>query len=185
MNKPASILAPEAAAPARFTADEFLRMFDLGAFTDRKVELVHGEIFELNSAYTRHASAVMRVARWFLSKVHEDRLFADAFIRLDDRSVRAFDVTITKAGSRPGRELVPAEVLVGIEVADSSIDRDLGSKMRHYAAAGIEAYMVVDLTKDCVHDMRNPGPDGFARVQVIPFGGTVELPGDLGRLVLD
>jgi hypothetical protein len=60
-------------------------------------------------------------------------------------------------------------------VADSSLDRDLGVKLRLYALAGIEQYVVVDLVHDVVLDHRRPREDRYEDVAALRPGGTVQL----------
>jgi Uma2 family endonuclease len=64
-----------------------------------------------------------------------------------------------------------------IEVADSSLDRDLGVKLRMYARAGIPQYVVVDLVHDVVLDHRVPREDAYEDVATLRPGETVQLRG--------
>ncbi len=54
-----------------------------------------------------------------------------------------------------------------IEVADSSLDYDLGEKSNLYAEAGILDYWVIDIPAQQVHVLRNPGLDGYQSHQTI------------------
>jgi Uma2 family endonuclease len=176
--------ASEAAEPARFTAEEFSRMVDADAFGDRAVELVHGEIIELSPAYSPHAQMMGKIYARLLPHFGENRLYIDCYIRLDGDSVRAFDVTVLDDGVVPDKMLDPRNVTLGVEVAYSSAPRDLGEKMLHYAAAGIRAYMVVEIELRLVHLMTGPGPNGFADHRKFAFGAPIELP-EGGTFVID
>lgn len=68
-----------------------------------------------------------------------------------------------------------AAVTCVIEVSDSSLDRDLGVKLRLYARAGIEQYVVVDLVHDVVLDHRRPRGDGYEDVTALRAGDAVQL----------
>jgi Uma2 family endonuclease len=70
-----------------------------------------------------------------------------------------------------------ADVTCVIEVADSSLDRDLGVKLRMYARAGIPQYVVVDLVHDVVLDHRVPREDAYEDVATLRPGETVQLRG--------
>lgn len=70
-----------------------------------------------------------------------------------------------------------ADVTCVIEVADSSLDRDLGVKLRMYARAGIPQYVVVDLVHDVVLDHRVPRDDAYEDVAALRPGETVQLGG--------
>ena len=159
-------------------------MVEEGIFDDDHVELVHGEIIQLSPANTPHARMVPRLSIWLGQRMEADRILADAFIRLDDRSVRAFDLTVLREGSNPGDVLDAGDVLLGIEIARSSLKRDLGEKKRHYAAAGIANYLVVDLDNRLFHLMSDPKAEEFRLLLERSFEEGVDLPSTLGRLQL-
>jgi Uma2 family endonuclease len=62
-----------------------------------------------------------------------------------------------------------------IEVADSSLPRDLGLKLRMYANAGISQYVVVDLVNNVVLDHRKPKGKKYADVTSLRVRQTIEL----------
>jgi Uma2 family endonuclease len=68
-----------------------------------------------------------------------------------------------------------ANVTCVIEVADNSLARDLGLKLRMYAHAGIEQYVVVDLVHDVVLDHRRPTGETYEEVASLRSGQTVQL----------
>jgi Putative restriction endonuclease len=68
-----------------------------------------------------------------------------------------------------------ADVQCVIEVSDNSLARDLGVKLRAYARAGIDQYVVIDLVHDLVIDHRRPRGDGYESVTPLPSGQTVQL----------
>jgi len=57
-----------------------------------------------------------------------------------------------------------AEVLLAVEVADSSLSYDLGRKSRLYAGLGVHELWVVDTRRSIVHRHRDPAPGGYARI---------------------
>lgn len=175
----------EAAEPARFTAEEFSRMVDADVFGDRSVELVHGEIIELSPAYNVHGMMVSKMIVRLAALFGEARISTDVFVQLDGDSVRAFDVVVLSEGVTKEKMLEPSEVFLGVEVAYSSAPRDLGEKMRHYAAAGIRAYLVVEIEPRLVHLLTSPGADCFAEHVKVPFGDSVTLPKGAGTFVID
>ena len=68
-----------------------------------------------------------------------------------------------------------ANVLSVIEIADSSLARDLGTKLRMYARAGIEQYIVVDLVHDVVLDHRQPKGGKYVAVTSFRARQTLEI----------
>ncbi len=67
------------------------------------------------------------------------------------------------AGGHP----VAEDVLLVIEVAESSLAYDRSTKLRLYAAAGIQEYWVVDCAAETVEVHRAPGPDGYRDVSLV------------------
>ena len=76
-----------------------------------------------------------------------------------------------------------ADVLSVIEVADSSLSRDLGIKLRLYAAAGIGQYIVVDLVHDqvLVHEQQTSG--GFGEPTALKAGQALHIRAAAGKTV--
>jgi Uma2 family endonuclease len=70
----------------------------------------------------------------------------------------------------------PAHVLCVIEVADASLQRDRGVKLKAYAAAGIPLYVIVNLTDDQVEVCRLTAASGYAAPQLLRRGETLSLP---------
>ena len=68
-----------------------------------------------------------------------------------------------------------ADVTCVIEVADSSLVRDLGTKLKLYARAGIRQYVVVDLVNDFVLDHRQPAGDQYGQVTPLRSGDMIEV----------
>ena len=189
MNKPFApdrlIGAAQASGPARFTADEFLHMAGLGAFDDMKVELSRGEIVRMTPPNTLHASLQAQlIGKIYVARDGAPGLVGDAGVRLSDETVRAFDAAIVRADAGPG-VLAPEHVLLAVEVADASLDQDLGAKAREYGAASLPPYWVVDANARVTHVMTGPGPEGYAKREVVRFGEPLGLPGGQGSITLD
>jgi Uma2 family endonuclease len=87
------------------------------------------------------------------------------------------DASIMRGSDDDYRDGPPsaADVTCVIEVADNSLPRDLGVKLRAYARAGITQYVVVDLVHDVVVDHRDPEGDHYAGVTSFRAGETVHL----------
>ena len=164
----------------RFTADEFERMIGTGAFDDLLggVELVRGEIVRMNSKYLPHVgnqSELFLVLAQLLRFDHTLRVFVEPSIRLSDDTVREPDIAVFERQPR-GVNLVPAgAVRLAIEVADSTLGRDLGIKLEDYARAGVPRVWVVDVQGEVVHLCAEPGREGYAARRVIRFGEPIAL----------
>jgi Uma2 family endonuclease len=73
------------------------------------------------------------------------------------------------------REAWAEDVLLIVEVADSSLAYDRSTKLRLYAEAGIPEYWVVDGTAEAVEVHRGPGPEGYRDISRIAGMATLSL----------
>ena len=191
----AAVTPPESPLPARekrkFTVAEYYRMAEVGILhhTER-VELLDGEIIVMAPIGIPHATGVRRMER----VLHQALGAAAAIsvqnpVRLDDHSEPEPDIALLRfreddyATAHPG----PADVLVVMEVSDSTLDFDREVKSKRYAAAGIPEMWVMNLPGDCLDRLDQPGPAGYARHTVFRRGEKISpaaLP-DLELAVAD
>jgi len=132
----------------KLTADEYQRMIEVGIIAEgAPVELIEGELIQKAAFGGEHLLRV-GVLNQLLVRAIESPLFMipQGSLRLNDRSEPEPDFTVLR--SRPhGRTPPPArDVILAIEVSDSSLMYDLNVKAPLYARAGIPEYWVVDLT---------------------------------------
>jgi Uma2 family endonuclease len=137
--------------PAGFTAHEFDEMMECGAFSGMRVELA-GEYLERISPAgydhgTIHASTIVDLG--IVSRAAGLTIATDLAVRIDDLTVRGPDISLLREGTSLLREgtprgSVPARnIILAVEVADTSLGKDVGAKLREYARAGIPPYWVV------------------------------------------
>ena len=174
----AAVAPPESPPPVRekrkFTVAEYYRMAEVGILhhTER-VELLDGEIIVMAPIGIPHATGVRRMER----VLHQALGDAAAIsvqnpVRLDDHSEPEPDIAILRfreddyATAHPG----PADILVVMEVSDSTLDFDREVKSKRYAAAGIPEMWVMNLPGDCLDRLDQPGPAGYARHTVFRRG---------------
>ena len=166
-------MAPE---PARrlFTVDEFHRMAEAGILgEDDRVELIEGELIEMTPIGSRHAACVKRILHalaphsgnpWLLS-VQDP-------VALDRRTELQPDIALLKpqadyyASDHPG----PRDVLLVIEVADTSADTDRTVKVPLYAKAGVPEVWLVDLPAGRVEVYRRPAGDAYTETSAVRPG---------------
>lgn len=160
-----------------FTAAEYYRMADAGILTaDDRVELIEGEIIEMSPIGKRHASCVDRINRLL------NRLAGQAAIvrvqnpvRLSDFSEPQPDVALLRpredfyAAGHPR----PDDVLLVVEVADTSVDYDRGVKVSLHARSGIPEFWLVDLTEDRIEIYASPSGGEYGDVRLASRGESV------------
>lgn len=171
------------AATRRFTVDEYYRMAAVGILTeDDRVELIEGEIVQMPPIGSRHASCVARLDRLCNRLVGDLALvFCQNPVRLSVRSEPEPDLMLIRpradeyAAAHPG----PADVLLVIEVADTSAGYDRKQKAPLYARFGIPEMWLVDLGRDLIEVLRDPSTRGYRTVRVCRRGeriGSIALP---------
>ena len=147
----------------RLSVEKYEHMIATGTLgAEDRVELIDGELVEKMPIGDLHAECV----DWFVERFV--RTFAGrARVRIQNpalmpHSVPEPDVQLLKLRPAGYRSAKPtsADILLVVEVADSSVGYDLGTKARLYAAAGVLEYWVADLQNSVLHVHRGPQPDG-------------------------
>ncbi len=165
--------------PHRFTVTDYHRMTEAGILTEgSRVELIRGQIVDMAAIGTPHFGMVNRLNQ-LLTRLVEDRGLGSVQnpVRLDDGSEPQPDVVIL----RPRRDYYettfprPGDVLLLIEVADSSLAYDRAVKAPLYADAGIVEYWIVDLVDRIVEVFREPANDRYAQTQRIGADGVLQI----------
>jgi Uma2 family endonuclease len=159
----------------RFTVDEYQHMAEAGILTKRdRVELLDGEIVEMTPSGIRHGAAVSALIRLFVTGLGERAVvWPQLTIRLSPRSAPEPDVAIARRRSYRSAYPTAEDVLLLIEVADTSLRRDRDLKLPLYAEAGIREYWIVDVSRDEVKAYTNPSGSGYASVQTFRRGESV------------
>lgn len=168
-------------APPReraFTVGEYYRLARHGILTEGdRVELLDGRIYEMAPIGSGHAQCVRRLTEFLVLRVAPRALVSiQNPVRLDDRSEPEPDVALlVPRDDYDSRHPRPEDVLLVIEVADTSLDFDRHVKPLLYARAGIPELWVVGLREERVHVYRRPGPNGYAEQAVIERGGALRI----------
>ena len=152
----------------KFTVHDFYRMGEAGIFAeDDRVELLEGEIFEMTPIGSHHAACISRLNRMLTSHLGQTAIVSvQNPIRLNDQSEPQPDIALLKPRSDFYKEghPQPDDVLLVIEVADSSVNLDRGTKLPLYAKAGISEIWIVDLTRRTVETYRQPSAQGYEAI---------------------
>ena len=158
-----------ALAKRRFTADDYQRMGQVGILSeDDRVELIDGEVLAMTPIGTRHNACVNSAMRAFVRAVEDAAIVqAQGSVRLDRYSEPEPDLVLLRprADFYASRHAGPDDILLIIEIADSSIDYDRDVKARIYAASGIPEYWLADLNANLVWRYSAPERGAFQRVE--------------------
>ena len=164
-------------AHRRFTVDEYHRMAETGILAeDDRVELLDGEIVEMSPIGSRHAATVTRLEHLFHRLVRDRAIVRGQNpVRLDRYSEPEPDIALVtpRADFYAAEHPTPRDVLLIVEVADTSLRYDRHTKLPSYARAGIPEAWLVDLTADRVERHREPRGDAYADQQILGRDATL------------
>jgi Uma2 family endonuclease len=162
-----------------FTVDEYSKMSEAGIFSpDDRVELIEGEIIKMSPIGSPHAACVDRIVNTSLVQLVGRGVIirVQSPIILDDYSEPQPDITLLR--SRPDfyaqGHPKSADVLLLIEVADSSVDIDRDVKIPLYAQSGIPEVVIVTLPEEVVEFHAEPVGGQYQRVEVLRRGDYLE-----------
>ena len=158
----------------RFTVEEYHRMVDAGILQeDDRVELLEGEVVEMAPIGSRHSGCVNRLTR-LLSERSGGRAIVSVQnpIHLAEHSEPQPDVAllIPRPDFYRDSHPEPGDILLLIEVSETSESYDRAVKVPMYARYGVREVWLVDLIEDVVVVHRQPGPDGYLDTRVVRRG---------------
>jgi Uma2 family endonuclease len=190
MNKHAAIVRAEplskASFPARFTSEEFIRMAATGAFDDMKLELADGELERMNPPMSDHSWRQSNVFASLLPIARAAGLYAlaETGLRLSESTIRVCDVSLVRTRPETNRLFAAADIVLAVEIAETSIARDLSIKRIDYATAGIPHYWIIDGHRSVVHIFAKPVDGEYTHVRTVDFGEPLEVPGTSGDTII-
>ena len=169
----------------RFTADEFHHMWDAGIFPeDKRFELIRGVILEMPAAKPSHSGRVNRLNHLFTARLGESAtLSIQNPAAIDDYSEPSPDVSLLKprgdfyTQSHP----LPEDVLLLIEISDTTLRFDTRIKSLIYAEAGIPEYWILNIPQNVLEVRTEPANGRYTRHELLRHGQTVSplgLPGE-------
>jgi len=167
--------------PARHRLDvvTYHRMAEAGIFgEDDRIELIDGDLIDMAPIGSDHAANVNAlIEALVVASAGRAIVSAQNPIRLDRSSEPQPDLAILRrrpdfyAGKTPG----PADVLLLVEVSDSSLTFECSVKLPLYARAGIAEYWIVDLKRRVIDVYRKPAGDGFGEMSTHFAGESIAL----------
>nr|WP_240905751.1 Uma2 family endonuclease [Thiorhodococcus mannitoliphagus] len=165
----------------RYTVDDYYRMAESGILApDARVELIEGEIVDMPPIGAPHAALVTMLQNRLIAAIGARALARiQNPIRLDSRNEPEPDIALVRnrSGHYRDRHPGPADVLLLVEVADSSLRYDRDVKMALYARFGIPETWLVNLADATLTAFRAPGPQGYAMAERLRMDSPIPVPG--------
>ncbi|MGB3237867.1 MAG: Uma2 family endonuclease [Geitlerinemataceae cyanobacterium] len=180
-------------AVKRFSQEEYHRLAEMGFFQeDDRIELIHGEIVKMVAKGTAHVFCCRNLIRE-LSVLIDDRAILQCQdpIALPNNSEPEPDFTIVRLreDNYLSHHPYPEDIIVVIEIADSSLEYDRTVKLPLYAEAGIPQYWIFNLPESQLEMYSQPyqkvqGSFDYSHRQILLPNSSVTLP-ELGDRTLD
>jgi Uma2 family endonuclease len=162
-------------ALAKWTIEEYHAMIATGILDNRQVELLRGEIAEISPEKEPHAYFSTVAGTYLIRLLGERAMIRPAKpITLPNNSESEPDIAIVQDLGRKylQHHPYPENIFWLIEYSNSSLEKDLNTKTKLYAEAGISEYWVVNLKKKVLIVFREPEDGDYASKSMLS-GGTV------------
>ena len=141
---------------------------------DERFELIGGEVVPMSPKGARHEAVKMELNEQFQKiKADDLRVVPETTLRLDDQSFVEPDFCIFPRSIAPG-DMRGYDVLLAIEIADTSLRYDLGRKISVYAAYGIPEVWVVNANSLVTRIHRQLGAEGYRHISEAGPAETLE-----------
>jgi Uma2 family endonuclease len=152
----------------RISVARYQKMVAAGVLTSSdRVELIEGEILDMAPIDTRHASVTARLYKLLVRSLRDDAATVRAAnpVDLGSFSEPEPELLVLKPRADDYLQAHPQarDVLLLIEVADSSLVFDQGAKKELYARFGVSEYWVVDVNRQRIFAYLAPAQDAFQR----------------------
>ena len=154
---------PDTDTRHRFSVAEYFTLAEQGLLPERS-ELIEGDIYDVSAHSPKHRQLVRRVRRKLEAILGERVLvFGQSSLAFEGWSPEP-DVMVLAPdpGEYGDRHPRTEEILTLIEVADTTLAKDKGIKLRSYARQGIVDYWVVNVRAEVTEVYRRPHGDEYA-----------------------
>ena len=160
------------------TIEEYHQMVEAGILAeDERVELIRGELIEMTPIGNRHAGCVRWLNRSFSARLASRSVVdvQDPVSLGDQQSEPQPDIVLLRYQEDFYRAQAPRseDVLLIMEVADSSLAYDRDVKIPLYAESGVLEVWLVDLTSNSIFSYRRPSSSGYRETRRHRRGDTI------------
>jgi Uma2 family endonuclease len=158
----------------RLTTSIFNRMVATGALEGEPVELLEGLLVAVSPHGYEHA----RVIEELTARLASARARLRMQLPLEVVPVSEPEPDLALIEQPPSRPRHPQTLLLAVEVAVSSQQRDREVKGKLYAGSGVPTYWLVDVPARTIEVYSDPGRQGYGRCEIYGVGVTVPSPAE-------
>ncbi len=171
----------------RITVDEYYKMAEVGILDeDSRVELIEGEIIDMAPIGPPHLSVVDRLTRLFVQATGENAIVRiQGMIRLSDFTAPQPDLVLLKPRDDfyAPRLADARDILLVVEVSESSLRYDRDIKVPLYAHYGVSEVWLMDTVNGCTHFFRDLVGGTYQQTSWTAQPGITPVPGLTGVTV--
>ena len=161
----------------RLDVQAYRKLVQVGAIApEQRLELIEGTILEMSPIGTKHQACVAQLNQYFTTALGDRALvWPQNSIELNRRSQPQPDLALLQLRSDFYSDRYPRseDILLVIEVADTTVQFDREVKVPLYGTAGIVEMWLVDLTRGWVEVYRDPSSQGYQTKQTRQAGEQV------------
>ncbi len=169
------------------TVEEYERMAAAGVLDDPRVELINGYLVKKMGKNPPHIWVVDAIIEALRAALPRMWCRKEDPVRIPDFDEPEPDVAVVRGNRDDYRDRIPEpkDIVLLVEVAESTLDRDQGEKRRAYAGAGILDYWIINLVARQVEVYSNLAAGDYRSLHVFKFGDEIPLTIDgaeVGRI---
>lgn len=161
----------------KFSVEEYEKLVETGVLTEEEnVELIRGEITEMTPIGRKHADSVNRLNRIFSKELGDQVLVSvQNPLRIEPESEPEPDIVLFEyrddlyEETHPG----PEDVLLIVEVAQTSQELDREQKIPLYAENHVQETWLVDLEEKQIEQFRTPSGDTYKEIRIYEPGDSI------------
>lgn len=162
----------------RFRAEDFRKMTEVGILPEESGwEVIDGYLIDKMSIGSKHAGIVNKLNRILIFLLGSETVVAiQNPVHLDEYNEPEPDIALLKpredfyTNSHP----TAPDVLLLVEVSDSTVEYDREIKKTLYAAAGIVEYWLINLQNNTVEVYSQPKDGNYRLARILESGETIE-----------
>jgi len=165
--------SPDTLRRHRLSVEDYYKMGEAGILKEKdRVELIEGEIIDMVPIGSNHAYTINKILNHFLMKQLTDDIIVRIQdpLRLDQYNEPEPDITLVTDQNYSDRHPGPADTLLIIEVADSSLAYDINIKIPLYSRHNIPEAWVVNLVDKKIHVFSTPTHGTYQNAREVTAG---------------
>ena len=165
-------IADTAAVPMRWTVDSYHQLVESGILRGRRVELIQGDLIEMAPEGPQHSSKTASGSDYLRQKIQGIAILREAHPITLESSEPEPDIAVVR-GKHEDYETqhpYPEDVLLLVEIAQSTLAYDLNYKKQVYAKAGIQEYWVLAVSSRKLHVFRKLKDGAYSQSKTVTDG---------------